>query len=268
MKNKIQKIFFILFALILTISLSSCVVMPFDSEDDNYGDLTNGVMTESVIEANFTVFLSSYNKNIVGVKTQETSAQGSGVIFYKETTVSQKNTFYILTNNHVIYKNPNYSYHEYSVRDCYGEVYKASLVCYDPNYDLAVVAFTIDKDYKVLTFAEKNAEVGDTVISIGQPLGIINSVTIGKIERYSEVSLEGAEGQNSNVSNVKFNVIKHSAPINSGSSGGVLLDKEYNICGINYAAAVVEDDKSFVSGYAIPLDKVKTFLTDKFYALF
>ena len=47
--------------------------------------------------------------------------------------------------------------------------------------------------------------------------------------------------------------------------GGMLLDKDYKICGINYAAAVVEDSYEFVSGYAIPVESVKQFLLDSFY---
>lgn len=70
---------------------------------------------------------------------------------------------------------------------------------------------------------------------------------------------------NVNMSNVTFDVIRHSAPLNQGSSGGVLLDKDYKICGINYAAAVVEDSTEFVSGYAVPVLKVKEFLTQKLY---
>ena len=108
--------------------------------------------------------------------------------------------------------------------------------------------------------------MGDSVVAIGQPIGIINAVTEGKVEKYITVSIPTENGNiNENVSNVKFNVIRHSAPLNSGSSGGVLLNKDYKICGINYAAALVEDDTEFVTGYAVPVKKVLEFLTNSFY---
>jgi S1-C subfamily serine protease len=269
---KTKKLTLLAIILAVCLALTSCSII-YNGNGGNSGgsdgsvDLSNGIITEGIIEANFTVTLNSKRTSYFGNVTAEISSQGSGVVFDKVLLAGGGYTYYVLTNNHVIYQDTEgYNRFEYSVRDCYGVVYESSLIAYDPNYDLAVVSFFAEKDYKVLSFATANPKVGDSVVAIGQPTGIINAVTEGKVEKYMAVSVGEEDGNvNANVSNVTFDVIRHSAPLNQGSSGGVLLDKDYKICGINYAAAVVEDSTEFVSGYAVPVLKVKEFLTQKLY---
>ena len=269
---KTKKLTLLAIILAVCLALTSCSII-YNGNGGNSGgsdgsvDLSNGIITEGIIEANFTVTLNSKRTLYFGNVTAEISSQGSGVVFDKVSLAGGGYTYYVLTNNHVIYQDTEgYNRFEYSVRDCYGVVYESSLIAYDPNYDLAVVSFFAEKDYKVLSFATANPKVGDSVVAIGQPTGIINAVTEGKVEKYMAVSVGEEDGNvNVSISNVTFDVIRHSAPLNQGSSGGVLLDKDYKICGINYAAAVVEDSTEFVSGYAVPVLKVKEFLTQKLY---
>lgn len=269
--NKIKKLSFLAIVLAFCLALTSCSII-FNKDDgalqpEESLDLSNGVITQGIIEANFTVTLTQYNLSVFGNKLNETISQGSGVIFEKVPVLDKGYTYYILTNNHVVYKNvENFNRFEYTVRDCYGQTYASSLIAFDADYDLAVVSFTAEREYKVLSFASANPKAGDSVVAIGQPIGIINAVTEGKVEKYMSVSVPTEDGKvNENISNVNFNVIRHSAPLNQGSSGGVLLNKDYKICGINYAAAVVEGSTEFVSGYAVPVKKVLQFLTDNFY---
>lgn len=269
---KTKKLTLLAIILAVCLALTSCSII-YNGNGGNSGgsdgsvDLSNGIITEGIIEANFTVTLNSKRTLYFGNVKAEISSQGSGVVFDKVSLAGGGYTYYVLTNNHVIYQDTEgYNRFEYSVRDCYGVVYESSLIAFDPNYDLAVVSFTAEKDYKVLSFATANPKVGDSVVAIGQPTGIINAVTEGKVEKYMAVSVGEEDGNvNASISNVTFDVIRHSAPLNQGSSGGVLLDKDYKICGINYAAAVVEDSTEFVSGYAVPVLKVKEFLTQKLY---
>ena len=252
---KTKKLTLLAIILAVCLALTSCSII-YNGNGGNSGgsdgsvDLSNGIITEGIIEANFTVTLNSKRTLYFGNVTAEISSQGSGVVFDKVSLAGGGYTYYVLTNNHVIYQDTEgYNRFEYSVRDCYGVVYESSLIAYDPNYDLAVVSFFAEKDYKVLSFATANPKVGDSVVAIGQPTGIINAVTEGKVEKYMAVSVGEEDGNvNASISNVTFDVIRHSAPLNQGSSGGVLLDKDYKICGINYAAAVVEDSTEFVSG--------------------
>ncbi len=268
--SKLKRTAFISLILAFVLMLTSCSIV-FDKDNNGtpslQGDLSNGVITEGIIEANFTITMVSYNVSVLGNVMSESVSQGSGVIFEKQSTLTNSYKYALLTNNHVIYKDTA-TYHRFdcTVRDCYGKTYPAQVVSYDPNYDLAVVTFTSETEYKSLDFANKNPKIEDEVVSIGQPHGIINAVTEGEVLKYMEVTIPTENDEvNAQISNVNFEVIKHSAPINQGSSGGVLLDKDYKICGINYAAAVVEDSSEFVSGYAIPVQKVKQFLTEKYY---
>jgi S1-C subfamily serine protease len=208
--------------------------------------------------------MESYNVNFIGEKKNVRYSQGSGVVFKKEIGEGDKNTYYLLTNNHVVYKRENlYSKFDYLVQDCYGNIVDAIVVASNPNHDLAVMKFKSEKEYTVLPFASEDPEINDTIISIGGPLGVINAVTIGKIESYVNVVFEDDNGvKDTNISNVTYKVLKHTSYINNGSSGGALINRNYELCGINYAAGVGAENP--VCGYAIQISKVKEFLNENF----
>lgn len=265
---KLKKISVLIIVILSLLTVSGCsFLLNTGGVDDSK---INGVYTENIIESNFTVILDSYDTNALGMITAQSSSQGSGVLFKKNKPSDiQATEYFLLTNNHVIYKQSDrYSRFEYSVRDCYGKVITdAKLVCYDPDYDLAVVSFYSEKIYPVLEFAKVNPTLNSTVISMGQPLGVINSVTIGKVRGYTTIELPIDNGEvNDKISNVKFDVIMHSAPINNGSSGGALINSSYKIIGINYAAEINKENGEFVASYAVPLLKVLEFL--QFYDLY
>ena len=262
------KRFAILIISILSLFIFSSCVITSPMEDAggagdtlDYSALINGVYEEGIISANFQVELSSFNLSIFGEKEAEATSKGSGVIFSVDGLDKPLGlyTYYLLTNNHVIYKSDKYTNFEYTVIDCYGESYEAKLEYSDPDFDLAVLSFKCREDYKVLEFALFNPKKSDVVISMGGPLGVINAVTVGKVVDYAKITLSAETGVGSDMSNVQFEVIKHSAYVNGGSSGGVLLDEDYRICGINYAAEL-DDDGAFVHGYAVPLEKVVEFI--------
>ena len=82
---------------------------------------------------------------------------GSDIAINGESIMYEEYVYYILTNNHVIYKHTSsFNHFDYTVRDCYGQVYSAEVVTLDPDYDLAVVKFKSNKKFKVLPFADKN----------------------------------------------------------------------------------------------------------------
>lgn len=180
-------------------------------------------------------------------------SQGSGIIFYEDAT-----KYYVLTNNHVIYDEPQYLYIEYVVSDYKGNEYTAKLHSTDPNYDLGIIYFSKGElDLNTLSFSEADPTIDTTVISLGQPLGQINTISFGEVLGYQKLSLTDSSPENSNV---QFDVIKHSSPINSGSSGGVLINNELEIVGLNYAGAKSDTSQSSVA-YAIPLSKIQEYLT-------
>ena len=248
-----NKIFLIILCFISLVLHTACDVK-FFSDD---AEVINGLSEKGVITACVEVVT-----NI----SEDSYSQGSGAIFYKKTNylindVVKDYTYYAITNNHVIYG--GYHFNPYKVYDCYGEVYNANLTSFDATYDLAVVTFNSKKEYNVLAFATADALVSDKVIAMGNPLGVRNSATLGEVLDFSTVDVENASVDECNV---EFLVIKHSAPINTGSSGGVILNYNYQICGVNFAC-VLGEDKKFTSAYAIPLSKVKEFLTNSGFVL-
>jgi S1-C subfamily serine protease len=61
-------------------------------------------------------------------------------------------------------------------------------------------------------------------------------------------------------SNITFPVIYHDSPIDHGSSGGMLLNSDLELCGVIFAVAYEKESGDFVSGLSIPIEKVKEFL--------
>ena len=201
---------------------------------------------------------------------------GSGVIFKKQASqTTGYYEYYILTNNHVVAHGNSFNKAKYSVVDYMAETIngydynlsannkvtvannKVTVAFQSADYDLAVVKLISDNDYKVMPFAREDVSVGDKVISIGAPLGVVNSVTAGEVVK-TDKKIETSSPE---VSNVTFNVITHNAYLNDGSSGGVLMNYNYEIVGINFATGKSSNTGEFVEGYAVPVSKVKEFLT-------
>lgn len=258
-------------ALLLVVTLIFATIAPAciniipGSSSTSDAKVLNGVTTEKITEINFSVILDSELAK-PGKKSEKHRAQGSGVIFDYKTVPATFDEegyyiYYLLTNNHVVYQNTEkYNSFEYFVVDCYGSQKPATVLAKDPNYDLAVMTFKSERLYKTVDFATENPLTGAKVIALGQPLGIVNSVTAGKVLNYTTVKVTNDNSKPiSNQSNVAFSVIKHNAPINNGSSGGVLLNYNYQICGINYAAEL-DENGGFETAYAVPVLKVKEFL--------
>ena len=151
----------------------------------------------------------------------------------------------------------------FSVIDCYGNRHTTvERVNCSAEDDLAVVKFSVNSalygepDLEILPLAEENAPVNETVVSVGAPDGQFNAVTIGKISRYESVALTEEESS----SHVSYPVICHTAVIHGGSSGGMLIDRNLQIVGINYAGASNEETDEFYEGYASPVENVRAFL--------
>ncbi len=171
---------------------------------------------------------------------QETKALGSGVIF----EYNQKDdTFFILTNNHVIA-------HSKSVIVNFGnnEQHKAEIVGADPKTDLAVLKVSAkgikDPADRVATLGNSDTlQVGQIVLAIGNPYGLDRTVTMGVISAlHRSIGLTQYE-----------NYIQTDAAINPGNSGGPLVNIQGQVIGIN--SAMVEGGQGL--GFAIPINLAK-----------
>ena len=190
------------------------------------------------------------------MQVRNSCAFGSGVV-YKE----DAQYYYVITNNHVVTACTSPSY---SVKDYDGTLTNATLLAHNSEYDLAVLKFVKKDKLVVLPFAVVNPEIYTRVFSLGYPAGQVNALTAGEVVNYSTIQLSGT---NAEESDVKFNVINHSAVIKGGSSGGPLINANCEIVGINYAGSTSSDEVdaqnfpfTLSDGSAIPVEKAKEFL--------
>jgi serine protease Do len=161
------------------------------------------------------------NNRSTGISQNAQAGTGSGVLFKKE-----KDSAYIITNNHVI---EGASEIEVSLYD--GEKTKAELIGADPLTDLAVLK--IDGKYgdNLLEVGDSSSlRAGEQVIAIGNPLGLDLSRTVTQgivsaVDRTISVDTSAGESQ--------LNVIQTDAAINPGNSGGALLNSKGELIGIN-----------------------------------
>lgn len=174
----------------------------------------------------------------------ERAALGSGVI------VEQRgNTVYILTNNHVV---GNASEIKTTLYD--GRSFEAQLVGTDPNRDLALISFETREEIPVAKLGDSDdLQVGDWVLAVGNPLGFESTVTQGIISAKSR--REGPE--NSGFTDY----IQTDAAINSGNSGGALVNLDGEVIGINTWIAS-RSGGSIGLGFSIPINNAKRAIDD------
>ena len=160
-------------------------------------------------------------------QTSTATATGSGIIISEDG--------YIVTNNHVVDSSSSNSYYELSKAtsikiklnsDTYGDdaTYDATVVGQDSQTDLAVLK--IEKTgLTVAEFADSDqAVVGEFVMAVGSPLGLDTTVTQGIVSAVNrEVESDGT----------KYTCIQTDAAINSGNSGGALINSDGKVIGIN-----------------------------------
>jgi putative serine protease PepD len=170
---------------------------------------------------------------------------GSGVIVSKDG--------YILTNNHVVE-----SAQGDTVRVIFadGKSATAKIVGTDPKTDLAVVKAD---DVSGLTPAKfggsDSVQIGDTVLAVGNPLGLQGSVTSGIISAKDRTIQAGSQQAGSNSLS---GLLQTDAPINPGNSGGALVNTSGEVIGINTAIATNGGSEGNIGvGFAIPSAKAK-----------
>lgn len=168
------------------------------------------------------------------VGPQQQTGLGSGVI------VSPAG--YILTNNHVVE-----GADQITVTLADSRIAEARIVGTDPETDLAVLKIELDKLPVIVLGNSDHAVVGDTVLAIGNPFGVGQTVTSGIIS---------ALGRSELGINTFENFIQTDAAINPGNSGGALVDVEGNLLGIN-TAIYSRSGGSMGIGFAIPVSTAK-----------
>jgi putative serine protease PepD len=140
-----------------------------------------------------------------------------------------------------------------------GHTYLGQVIGVDKNKDVAVIRIGAPtSELHPLPFADSSAvTVGDSVVAIGDPYGLRNTVTAGIVSAVNRPVSPGGDGDQQSF----INAIQTDAAINPGNSGGPLLDMQGHVIGVNSAIARVPGSTDTQSGnigvgFSIPSDQV------------
>jgi S1-C subfamily serine protease len=177
----------------------------------------------------------------INVTTEKGSGLGSGTII--------DSRGYIVTNYHVVEGAKSITVDLYD-----GTQLPGQLTGVDPFDDLAVVQITPPPHMDVATLGDSSKlQVGQTVIAIGNPLGITQTVTGGIVSALGRDISEGKGG------GYILNSIQMDAAINPGNSGGALVDLKGDLVGVPTLTIINPQFESPASGigFSIPSSRVE-----------
>jgi serine protease Do len=184
-----------------------------------------------------TLFKQYFGEDYVA-GTLKYKSVGSGVIL--------NNSGLIVTNAHVVQKAKTI----YVILND-GTILEADVLEISQDDDLAVIRTSLPYPVREIRFADtRDVMIGETVIAIGNPLGLENSVTVGV------VSGQDRAFSSTQCRYVCSGLFQTDASINPGNSGGALLNLDGELIGINLA--VVQNAQNI--GFAVPVDKIKALM--------
>ncbi len=235
----------LLFVAILIISISFPTIAQEDNREWKWENAFESVVLISTEQASFIRFPAEPKKDYpvpppIHVDPPEPEivplyppkvAMGTG--FFIDAT-------HIVTNYHVVKDATTiriYAYgHPYEVKG-------VSLVGFDIESDIAVLKLPASPiiDHAILNFATEEPLIGDTVFALGHGTGQMWSLTTGIM------SYDTRPNQQSSW----VHYIQTDAVINSGNSGGPLLNEQGEVIGVN--TLIISPTKTYVGyGYAVP----------------
>lgn len=214
---------------------------------DQAGPAVVNISTEKVVSVSganpfgdewiFNYFEPSRRRNITN------QSLGSGTIIQPDGI--------ILTNEHIILPAS-----KITVTLASGQEYEAELLGASRRLDLALLKINSPEPLPFIgPFTSSDLMIGETVIAIGNPYGLSNTVTTGVI---SALNRSLTFKDRTNETHTYHDFIQTDASINPGNSGGPLLNIKGELIGIN--TAIYENAKGI--GFAIPIDKAKRVIKD------
>ncbi len=187
-----------------------------------------------------------YEKMIPSVVSIVTdSGTGTGIVMSEDG--------YLITNCHVIAQAQQITAMTWDE-----QTYTAALVGSDEASDLAVLKIEPDEPLTAAEFGDSDAlRVGDTVVAIGDPLGV-------KLRGTMTNGIVSAINRNLMVNDREMTLIQTNAALNNGNSGGPLINCYGQVVGVNavklssyYSQATVEG-----LGFAIPISTAKPIIDE------
>ena len=158
--------------------------------------------------------------------TSTATASGSGIIISEDG--------YILTNNHVVSSSSSESNSYYQISEATKVTvtlfndeteYEAKIVGQDEQTDLAVIKIEKTGLAKAEFADSDNVKVGEFAMAVGNPVNMTSTVTTGIVSAVNR-KITDSEGKT-------YTCIQTDAAINSGNSGGALVNSEGKVIGIN-----------------------------------
>jgi serine protease Do len=227
---------------------SSTRVTPVVSAVQRVAPAVVNVYTETVIERSLQSpfggwrdpFFDEFFRDFFEPRKQrfKTSSLGSGVLIRPDG--------YVLTNQHVVQRAS-----QIKVKLLDDREFDADLVGADSDSDLAVLKIKGNESLPFVEMAQSaDLMIGETVIAIGNPFGLSNTVTTGVVSALGR-SLKAEE-------QTYYDFIQTDASINPGNSGGPLLNIDGELIGIN--AAIYQRAQGI--GFAIPIDRARRIVSD------
>ena len=207
---------------------------------------TTPVSAQATTGSSLAGVAAAVTPSVVSIVVQSAGQQveGSGVILGSDGL--------IVTNNHVVEDAARGGRITVQLSD--GRTVAATVVGTDPATDLAVIQAQGVSGLKAATFGDSDAlQVGDTVLAVGNPLGLDDSVTAGIVSGlHRGVGVDSSGGSLSDA-------VQTDASINPGNSGGPLVNAAGQVVGITTANASVsaQASGSIGVGFAIPSNQVK-----------
>jgi S1-C subfamily serine protease len=232
----------------------------YAQKTSNYNNTINGLQTQiSVLQGtqnstiqNITIYqngtslvniFQNVKDSVVlvqGTTSDGTGVQGSGFVY------AFSGRMVVVTNYHVV---EGISDADLSVTFTNGNGYGASVLGSDAYADLAILNVDAKtSDFKPLQLvSSQSLRVGEQVIAVGNPYGLVGSLTTGVVSATGRTITEDTTNHFSIA-----NIIQTSTPINPGNSGGPLLNMDGKVVGIT--TAIVSDSQGL--GFAIPSDTI------------
>jgi serine protease Do len=176
------------------------------------------------------------------MRPREVSGYGSGVIISSDG--------YIITNNHVI---ENAESVDVTLND--KRTFTAKVVGRDPDSDIALLKINADNLPFIKYGDSDNLRLGEWVLAVGNPFNLTSTVTAGIVS---------AKGRSLGLNEGTYHIesfIQTDAALNSGNSGGALVDTKGLLVGIT--SAIISPNGAYAgNSFAIPVSIVKKVVDD------
>ncbi len=161
---------------------------------------------------------------------------------------------YLITNHHVISDMVDPKYEGYSrlyikLASDQDTRIPAKVIGYDSVLDLALLKAEIDPPYILQLGSSRDLHIGDRVSAIGTPLGLHGTLTSGIVSAVDRKLFTSG------------NVLQIDAAVNSGNSGGPLIDQQMKVQAIVFAGIMQYQGLNF----AIPVEYLRQDLPFLFY---